>query len=586
MNKCENDILTAIYRNGFTTQRDLASETGCSLGKVNKALQHLRETAYLTAQNELTLEAMARIQAFRPKNAVILAAGYGMRMVPINTETPKGLIQIYGEALIERLIGQLHAVGITDITVVVGYMKESYEYLIDKYGVELVVNMTYAKKNTLHSLGCVLDRIDNTYIVPCDLWCRENPFADVEMYSRYWMTDRTSDESDWRINTKGEIVADAVTGLEPFGLAYVGPDTADMLKEKMARMMGDRKYNRDYWERAAFRKGKMMFAGVKVPAVDYVEINTYEQLRELDSGSDHLDSAVIAVIKDTLAVDATEIVDIEVLKKGMTNRSFLFTCRGSRYIMRIPGKGTEKLINRQQEYDIYQTIKDGGFADEVLYINPTDGYKLTRFIENATNCNPQDLDEVAACMAVLRDFHNRRYKVNHEFNLFEKLEYYEMLRGDTPSAFRDYSETKARMYELKAFIDGLPIEKALTHVDAVADNFLIVKDANGIRDVRLIDWEYGGMQDPHLDVAMFCIYALYDTVMIDKVIDLYFQGRCSRVNRMKIYCYIAISGLVWSNWCEFKLQVGTEFGAYSLAQYRYAKTYYKKFKALSGGEDE
>ena len=48
----------------------------------------------------------------RRKNAIILAAGFGMRMVPINTETPKGLLEIKGERLIERTIRQLHEVGI------------------------------------------------------------------------------------------------------------------------------------------------------------------------------------------------------------------------------------------------------------------------------------------------------------------------------------------------------------------------------------------------------------------------------------------------------------------------------------------
>ena len=45
--------------------------------------------------------------------------------------------------------------------------------------------------------------------------------------------------------------------------------------------------------------------------------------------------------------------------------------------------------------------------------------------------------------------------------------------------------------------------------------------------------------------------------------------------RVKIYCYIAMCGLLWSNWCEYKRQLGVEFGEYSLMQYRYAKEYYK-----------
>ena len=83
------------------------------------------------------------------------------------------------------------------------------------------------------------------------------------------------------------------------------------------------------------------------------------------------------------------------------------------------------------------------------------------------------------------------------------------------------------------------------------------------------------MQDPHLDIAMFCLQALYDQKEIDSLIDIYFEGRCEKKTRIKIYCYIAIGGLLWSNWCESEIRHGAEFGAYSIKQYRYAKEYYK-----------
>ena len=69
----------------------------------------------------------------------------------------------------------------------------------------------------------------------------------------------------------------------------------------------------------------------------------------------------------------------------------------------------------------------------------------------------------------------------------------------------------------------------------------------------LIDWEYAGMQDIHVDVAMFAIYAMYDRERIDWLIDRYFEGACPEKVRTKIYCYIAVCGLLWSNWCEYSV---------------------------------
>ena len=77
------------------------------------------------------------------------------------------------------------------------------------------------------------------------------------------------------------------------------------------------------------------------------------------------------------------VTDINVLKKGMTNRSFLFTCKGKKYIMRIPGEGTDQLINRRQEAAVYQTIDGKHICDDIAYINPENGYKITEFLEGA-----------------------------------------------------------------------------------------------------------------------------------------------------------------------------------------------------------
>lgn len=93
--------------------------------------------------------------------------------------------------------------------------------------------------------------------------------------------------------------------------------------------------------------------------------------------------------------------------------------------------------------------------------------------------------------------------------------------------------------------------------------------------VKLIDWEYASMQDTDVDLAMFCIYSMYERKEVDQLIDIYYQRACPDIVRLKIYCYIAVCGFLWSNWCEYKYLLGIEFGEYSIAQYRYAKDYYK-----------
>ena len=243
--------------------------------------------------------------------------------------------------------------------------------------------------------------------------------------------------------------------------------------------------------------------------------------------------------------------------------------------MRIPGEGTSELINRRQEAAVYQTIKDKGISDEIVYINPDNGYKITRFIDDARVCDADNVSDLKLCMDKLRLFHSMGLKVDHEFDIFGQMEYYETLWNGRPSLYRDYEQTKSNVLKLKNIIDRLPKKHSLTHIDANADNFIISRDEQGKDVASLIDWEYAGMQDPHVDLAMFCIYSMYDREQTDRLIDIYFEGNTQEDVRTKIYCYIAVCGLLWSNWCEYKSIQGVEFGEYSLAQYRYAKEYYR-----------
>ena len=335
------------------------------------------------------------------------------------------------------------------------------------------------------------------------------------------------------------------------------------------------KFNDAFWEEAICEKKQLLVTAKTVKAGEVVEINTYEQLRELDGLSEQLQTQSISTISKVMGVHPQSITKIEVLKKGMTNRSFLFTCKDEKYIMRIPGEGTDQLIDRVQEAAVYSQLEGRNISDDIIYINPKNGYKIARYFENARVCDPFVKSDLEKCMTKLREFHSLGLQVEHTFDIFGQIDFYESLWQGIPSVYQDYQATKEQVLSLKTFIDQYSLPYVLTHIDAVPDNFLFVKSELGEEQIRLIDWEYAGMQDPHADVAMFCIYSLYGKEHVDQLIDIYFDNACTRENRLKIYCYIACCGLLWSNWCEYKRQLGIDFGEYSLRQYRYAKEYYR-----------
>lgn len=584
MNLYNIDILKAICCDGYITQRSLSEMTGHSVGIVNKSLRILCSEGYLDNERQLTDKAMDLLRENNPCRAVILAAGFGMRMMPINNVTPKALLEVNGEALIERLVRQLKAAGIKEIHVVVGFLKEKFEYLMDDYGVDLIVNDEYSRKNNLHSLWLAREYICNSYIIPCDIYARQNPFCLYELHSWYMVADSYDSESEIRANRKMELVSaqNSEKGNRSIGIAYLTKEDALLIKKRLEEMDSTEKNDRCFWEEAAMDKGRMVIPARIVESDDYTEINTYEQLRDLDKKSGHLQSEAIDTAASALRVRNEDITGITVLKKGMTNRSFSFMCRGRRYIMRIPGEGTDRLIDRAKEAIVYKAVSEKKISDEIVLLDRENGFKISEYIEDARVCDAYNDEDVALCMKRLREFHDMRIVIDGEFDIFRQIDFYESLRSPAPSVFRDYYRTKENVLRLKSYIEKYRKEYALAHIDAVPDNFLITSK-NGEKNVRIIDWEYAGMQDQDVDIAMFCIYSLYDRKHVDRAIDAYYTEGCPTKVRTKIYCYISICGLLWSNWCEFKRQLGVEFGEYSLRQYHYAKEYYKiAFERIEG----
>jgi len=286
---------------------------------------------------------------------------------------------------------------------------------------------------------------------------------------------------------------------------------------------------------------------------------------------------VLACIEDSKLFQVNKVENLQVMKTGMTNFSYSFEVEGKRYIIRLPGGGTADFIDRQQECEVYKQINRCNIGEEQLYFNAETGVKISVFMDDARVCDPFDKVDVARCMAALRKFHNLRLTVPHTFDLWERMEHYAYLRGLGKSVHTDYDVVCEEVKKLRAYVEREKSDYILCHIDAVPDNFLFVPGDTG-EAVKLIDWEYAGMQDPHLDIAMYGIYAMYDRSDMENLIDAYFAEGCPARVRLKIYAYIAIAGLVWSNWCEYKRCCGLELGAYAQKQYEYAAEYTKIFK--------
>ena len=650
-------ILRTLYERAESTQRDLAGALGVSLGKTNQLLQEtvnqglLRKLSHDEGRGrnvlyELTDAGQQHLEAHRVDVALVLASGFGSRFVPLTYETPKGLLEVFGERMIERQIRQLHEVGITDITIMVGYLKEKFEYLIDKYQVKLIYNPEYATKNTLatmHHAASVL-RGHNCYILSSDNWMRENMYHRYEADPWYAASFMKGETREWAIETarNGAIRDVRVGGCDQwcmYGPVYFTKAFSEQFLpfiESYYRMPGTEQF---YWEDVLIRNLKLLppIYINKQPEGEIYEFENLEELRQFDEKYvNHSGSEAMQLVSRVFGIPESCIVHIRCLKAGMTNKSWYFSVldtpeapaeyRGKDYICRIPGPGTEKLIDRFHEGEVYQAVTQLGITEELVYFNPENGYKISRYYHGARNADYGNPVELRQCMALLKRLHNSGIVLKHDFDLHEEMLRYETYIRETGAVipFEDYPEVRLHAEEVFRFVAAQQRPKTIAHIDSVKDNFIFTDEG-----LKMIDWEYCGMADPLTDLAMAAIYSYMSFEETKQLIELYRtapmggtdrpvaapEDGCSRKPTREltttgeapslsktptaasgddgtdggialrgldaeeayalVVAYMGLGGLLWALWCVYKMALGESFGDYTLRMYRYFKDSYK-----------
>lgn len=590
-----------IYENNTITQRELSASMDLSLGTCNHLIKEALASNLISLDSSSGVYSLLKggvelLKKYRVDSAVILAAGFGSRFVPLTFETPKGLLEVFGERMIERQINQLHEAGIMDITIVVGYLKEKFEYLIDKYGVRLLYNPEYHNKNTLTTVywarSCFKGK--NTYLLSSDNWIRNNMYHTYECgawYSSIYMEGITS---EWclEFNKKGVITKVQIGGADSwvmYGPVYFSKEFSEQFFPILEEYYHTPGTEQMYWEQVLAdlinKTAKEHLPDRrKYPAPDiYInrqpeaqvyEFENLEELRLFDKRyQNRSDNVAMELVSDVLHIPESEITDIRCLKTGMTNKSFLFCAKDRSYICRIPGPGTELLINRQQEKAVYDAIKALKISEHVIYINGETGYKISEYYASSRNGDARNWNDVTRCMKLVHTLHDASIQVGHSFDVRERIEFYESAcAGYEKGLFEDYPQVRSHMNVLLDRLDRLNRPRTLSHIDSVCDNFLFLPDGS----LKLIDWEYAGMCDPLIDVSMCAIYSYYNEDEAEKLLSVYLGRDAVPEERFVYYSYIALGGFLWCLWAVYKSSIGEEFGDYTLIMYRYAKDYYKK----------
>jgi thiamine kinase-like enzyme len=317
----------------------------------------------------------------------------------------------------------------------------------------------------------------------------------------------------------------------------------------------------------------------KYDKLEVFEFDTLDDLRLFDKNYiNNTNSKIMKNICKVLSCKEEDITNIETIKKGLTNNSFIFQCKDKKYVYRYPGTGTEEIINRQSEAVSQNLAKKLQLDDTLIYISAEEGWKISHFIENCVDFDYHNEEHLKKGLKLVKTLHDANEKSHWDFNIFaeaQKLEDLTVKSGRND--FTDFKELKDKISKLYQLVEADGIEKRICHNDCYDPNFL----TNG-EVMYLIDWEYSGNSDPASDLGTFICCSDYTVEEAIDVLKIYFGREMTDIEKRHYLGYVAISSYYWFVWAIYKESVGDNIGEYTYLWYKYAKTYGKIALELYG----
>ena len=569
------NILNALAKSDAPlTQRALSEATGMSLGRVNTATRECEAAGYID-ERAITDAGREALEPYRVTGAVIMAAGLSSRFAPISYERPKGTLKVRGEILVERQIRQLHEVGITNIALVVGYKKEYFFYLADKYGVDIVVNREYSTRNNNGSLWLVKDRLDNTYVCSSDDYFTTNPFEPY-VYKAYYSANYVEGPTDeWCIKTgpSDRITGATVGGADAWvmlGHVYFDRVFSAKFREILEQVYHLPETVSKLWESIYLDHIKSFDMVIRrYPDGVIHEFDSVDELRSFDPlFMENVDSEVFDHIADTLGCAKSEIRDFYPLKQGITNLSCHFAVGDNEYVYRHPGIGTEKIVDRSAEFKALRVAAELGIDDTFIAGDPEAGWKISRFVRDVRNLDVTHDDELKAAMEMDRALHTSGRTLARSFDFIAEADRYEgLLRQFGPIDVPGYAELRDKVRRLKTLADADGFEVVPSHNDFFPPNFLVATDGT----ISLIDWEYAGMSDVAADFGTMVVCTPEMTrERARAALEFYLGHAPSEAEERHFFAYEVFAGWCWYVWALVKEAEGDDVGEWLYTYYSHA----------------
>lgn len=289
------ELLTHLLYRGARPDRprELADELLLSTAAVERTAAALKESGLLRAEDGLlsvTESALAALEPYRVTRAVILAAGFGSRMMPATADRPKPMVTVNGVRIIDTLLDALTAAGVRDITVVGGYRFDRLRELLARYPfLKLVENTEYERCNNISSVMAALEAIrGGCYLCEADLLLREKSLVTPYQYESNILGSYAEETDDWCYRMDDGCVTDYRKGntccYNYYGISYWTAADCDRLRRDFAEVWDEPGGRDRFWEFVPFvlRRDGYRVRIRPCRRQDITEIDSYEELRQLD----------------------------------------------------------------------------------------------------------------------------------------------------------------------------------------------------------------------------------------------------------------------------------------------------------------
>lgn len=223
--------------------------------------------------------------------AIIIAAGFGSRLIPITLERPKPLVYVNGKMIIETLLDALIGADIKEIYIIRGYKKEMFDILLKKYpNLKFIDNPYYEKCNNISSIYVAREYLDqNTYICEADLFLSNNDLIKKELTKSNYLGIKVQKTDDWALLTNNlDITGVSIGGKDCYqmvGISFWNKEDAKQLQMDIKKYFVDENLTNLYWDEVPLKYAKSNYKlNVRECKIsDIIEIDTYNELKAIDS---------------------------------------------------------------------------------------------------------------------------------------------------------------------------------------------------------------------------------------------------------------------------------------------------------------